>query len=58
MSKEPTEKGKEKYPPDGTYEGEPCTCKPDPECKYACKGECGCVACCYAYSDFLSCQGN
>lgn len=49
--KQPTDEGKNRYPPDGMYQGEPCTCKP--ECPYNCKGECGCDACCAAYCDFL-----
>ena len=50
--KKPTEEGINRYPPDGVYEGFACTCKP--ECPLSCKGQCGCDACCAAYSDFLS----
>ena len=54
----PTDKGKEKYPPNGYYDEDdsgqeyPCTCEPD--CKYDCKGECGCYACHWAYVDVMS----
>jgi len=55
MSKEPTEEGKVKYPPDGYYSaneipGTPCTCTE--ECDNNCKGECGCEACNESYQDF------
>lgn len=49
---EPTDEGKRRYPTDGMYEGQPCTCTAD--CQYGCKGECGCEACHYAYGDFLT----
>jgi len=48
----PSKKGIKKYPPDGYYEGVPCTCKD--KCLYNCKGECGCKACKALYQDFLS----
>lgn len=49
----PSATGRERYPPDGLYDGEyPCTCRP--ECSDPCKGECGCEACRTRYSDFLS----
>ena len=46
----PTKRGIEEYPPDGFYEGYPCTCTED--CIGSCKGDCGCRACSAAYSDF------
>lgn len=49
--KKPTQAGAEQYPPDGLYEGIPCTCK---WTCVGCKGECGCDACWAAYQDFLS----
>jgi hypothetical protein len=52
MNEDPTEEGLRRYPPDGRYEGVPCTCKPT--CQYNCKGECGCAACRMSYADFLS----
>ena len=54
LADQPTEEGKRRYPPDGKYEGNPCTCvktRPVP-----CIGECGCEACHAAYGDFLSCE--
>ena len=54
----PTEKGIEKYPPDGFYtangDNTPCTCLKS--CPWTCKGVCGCEACHEAYGDFLSCE--
>ena len=50
--KKPTKRGIEKYPPDGIYEEDICTCKNN--CPDNCKGECGCEACHWAYQDFLS----
>lgn len=44
--------GKRRYGPSGSYEGTPCTCQDN--CPPSCKGECGCLACSMAYSDFLS----
>ncbi len=61
----PSEVGIKKYPPIGYYTanrvgdddfGTPCTC--NPECHHDCKGWCGCWACCEAYGDFLSSQGD
>lgn len=49
---EPTAEGKLRWAPDGFYDGEPCTCKP--ECPHPCKGHCGCDACNAAYMDYLS----
>lgn len=48
----PTEVGKENWPPDGFYDGEPCVCTET--CDEPCKGECGCQACSNSYSDYLS----
>lgn len=48
----PTIEGRDRYPPDGYYDDEPCTCKPD--CEFDCKGECNCEACHIAYADSLS----
>ncbi len=48
----PTEEGKKRWPPNGVYAGEPCTCEED--CSEPCKGECGCQACWGSYADFLS----
>lgn len=45
----PTEEGKRRWEPDGYYDGDPCTCKP--ECPAACKGQCGCEGCRTAYND-------
>lgn len=42
----------DRYPPDGQYDGIPCTCRP--ECPEACKGECGCSACASCYGDSIS----
>lgn len=59
--RKPTAKGLEELPPDGLYEGEPCTC--EPECISDCKGyppACrsqqpkGCTAHQFMYNDFLS----
>lgn len=47
----PSETGKERYYPDGYYDGTPCTCKPD--CSSSCKGECGCSACASCYGDHI-----
>ena len=46
------EAAKRRWPPDGFYDGKPCTCPVT--CGDACKGECGCEACRTAYADFLS----
>ena len=47
----PTIEGLQRYDND-YYEGEACIS--EPTCPSNCKGECGCEACCTAYSDFLS----
>jgi len=54
VSAQPTAKGIEKYPPDGFYDGEPCTCTE--QCgEFGCTGQaCSCKACNAGYQDFLS----
>lgn len=60
MNDEPTDIGKQKYPPDGTYVGDPCTC--DEMCKQACDGIkldgtwCHCIACCSCRNDAYDAQ--
>jgi len=51
---QPTEFGLRLYPPDGLYDGEPCTCLSG--CWDSCSGKCGCLACGAAYNDYLSSQ--
>ena len=47
----PSAAGIEKYPPDGFYEGDACTCQY--QClKTGCKGGCGCRACYMGWVDF------
>lgn len=56
----PTEEGKERWPMDGYYGLQPCTCTPEcpADCKgmksTGCKSEDGCLACHTSYMDFLS----
>lgn len=52
----PTVEGLDRYPPDGYYEDEPCTCKPD--CDFNCRGNCNCEACALAYADYLSARDD
>jgi hypothetical protein len=48
----PTATGVLKYPPDGYYEGEPCTCTE--KCLQDCNGTvCECSACWSAYCDAM-----
>ena len=52
MVDEPTDKGRHEFPPDGYYEGIPCTCHE--KCNYACEGKgCGCKAHRACYGEFL-----
>ncbi len=55
MLKQPTEIGKKRYPPNGTYDGELCTCTE--QCKDPCDGtNCDCDACCCARNDAYDAQ--
>lgn len=56
MADTPSEEGRKRWPPGGTYGpppfDKPCICTSD--CKDPCNGTCGCDACLNAYNDYLS----